>query len=122
MSGAHTINRKAFCLLSRISDLWMCTQTARASELLVLLNSEGAHADSTRARLLAVSDSVDISSALASLSSRNLNKREFFRMIPTLQYLSDLGIHISEAPPSNPSPLILVDLLRINLQNLADSK
>src|SRR3954447_6212576 len=71
----------------------------------------GAHADSTRARLLAVSDSVDISSALASLSSKNLNKRKFFRMIPTLQYLSDLGIHISEAPPSNPSPLVLVDLL-----------
>jgi len=51
MSGAHNINRKV-CLLSRIPDLWMRTQTARASELLVLLNSEGAHADSTRARFL----------------------------------------------------------------------
>jgi len=43
-------------------------------------------------------------------------------MIPTLQYLANLGILISEAPPNNPSPLVLVNLLQINLQKLADSK
>src|SRR4051794_35358956 len=39
MSGVHNTNRKAFCLLANIPDLWLRTQTSRASELLVNLNS-----------------------------------------------------------------------------------
>jgi len=55
MSGAHNINRKAFCLLANIPDLWLRTQTSRASELLVNLNSSrGDHGKSTVARLFAL--------------------------------------------------------------------
>src|ERR1051325_3992845 len=76
MSGVHNLNRKAFCILSRIPDLWMRTQTTRATELLVNLNSEtGDHGKSTVARLLDLTDS-DTSTRLHELSKKILLNEE----------------------------------------------
>jgi hypothetical protein len=106
MSGVHNLNRKAFCILSRIPDLWMRTQTTRATELLVNLNSEnGDHGKSTVARLLDLTDSVDIYQATRALKENPpQRRREFFRFIPTLRYLKTLGVEIQIAPESSQHP------------------
>src|ERR1051325_2678510 len=51
MSTVHTINKKAFCLLAGIPDLWMRAQTTRATELFVNLNTQYClSGETTRAR------------------------------------------------------------------------
>src|ERR1043166_6151033 len=51
MSSVTTLNRSAFLLLSGIPNMWMRTQTTRAAELLVNLNTQYCECGrSTRAR------------------------------------------------------------------------
>jgi len=122
MIGAHNINRMGFCLLANIPDLWFRTQTSRASELLVNLNSSnGDHGKSTVARLFDLTKANGINAAIIYLNSKRLKKRPFFRMIPTLQYLATLGIQISKAPESNKVPLALVEELTAVLQGMLRS-
>src|SRR5215469_6967096 len=64
MSGAHSIN-KGFSFLSGIPDLWHHTLTARATDLIVNLNSlNGDHGRSTRARFLALGKSFQLRDAI----------------------------------------------------------
>src|SRR5438270_6086761 len=39
MSNANSINRKAFCLLAGLPDIWLRTQTTRATVILVNINT-----------------------------------------------------------------------------------
>src|SRR5690348_11958609 len=89
MVGAHNINRGAFCMLARIPDLWMRTQTARATELLVNLNSQnGDHGRSSRARLCDLTESDDLYQAAGAMKVMTFDRtRKHFRFIPTLRYL-----------------------------------
>ena len=99
-SGMHTIgslNKKGFCFLADLPELWLRTQTTRTTELLVNLNTQVcASGRTTRARLcslfhLPASKMVD---AIKFLSSQAINKREHNRIVPTLQYLKKLNINL----------------------------
>ena len=92
MSGAHSLNKSGFCILSGIPDLWMRTQVSRATDLLVNLNSfQGDHGRSTRARLFSLTKSTDIKGASTFLQTKVLKRKKFFRTIPTLQFLKRKG-------------------------------
>ena len=96
MSGSHNINRKAFCLLSGIPDLWMRTQISRATDLLINLNSAyGDHGRSTRSRLFNLTKTADAPSVINFLRTKQLKARKFFRMIPTLKFLQHLDIQLA---------------------------
>src|SRR6185436_4533185 len=71
MSGAHSLNKSGFCILSGIPDLWMRTQVSRATDLLVNLNSfQGDHGRSTHARLSSLTKSTDIQGASTFLQTK----------------------------------------------------
>jgi hypothetical protein len=47
MNSCRNLNRSAFCILSGIPNLWLRTQTSRAAELFVTLNSVNSPAGET---------------------------------------------------------------------------
>jgi len=66
MSMAHSINKKAFCLLAGLPDLWMRMHTARATELLVNMNTKYCLSGrSTRARFCSLTHKTTAKVALA---------------------------------------------------------
>ena len=96
IASGHSLNHMAFCVLAGIPNLWLRTQTARATELMGSLNSTNSAAgSSTRARLCAFTKSRDPSTAAKKLEERKkFPTTNALRMSPTLKYLKDLGIRI----------------------------
>ena len=93
MNTVTTLNSKAFLVLSGIPDLWLRTQTTRASELLVNLNTTYCECGrSTRARLCNLVKFP--ASELKGASSHGINKRKFCRLSSTIQYLKKLNVNI----------------------------
>ena len=124
MSSVHNLNRYAFCLLADIPDLWMRTQSSRATEFLVNLNStNGDHGRTTRARLFDQTGCTNIYQAIESLKSNPpQRRRNYFRFIPSLRYLNSLGIEIGLTPESNDGPLAVTEVLQTVFQKMSDSK
>jgi hypothetical protein len=96
IASGHSVNHMGFCVLSGIPDLWLRTQTARATELICSLNSTNAAAgSSTLARFCAFTKSPDSATAAKNLEKRkNFPRTSALRMGPTLRYIKDLGIRI----------------------------
>ena len=90
MSTVATLNKKAFLVLAEIPDIWMRTQTTRACELLVSLNTNYCEVGrSTIARLCGLAKVPARNSKLAVeelTSLRSLNTRKFCRLASTIQY------------------------------------
>jgi len=80
MSTARTLNRYAFCVLADIPHIWLRTQTARATELMVYLNScNSIVGRSTRARFCALFKTSD-----PAIATRRLEpKRKLTRVTPS---------------------------------------
>ena len=111
MSTIGTLNKMGFCLLADIPDLWLRAQTSRATELLVNLNTKICLSGrSTRARLcnLFSLSASEITSTLQKLASQALKKREYNRLVPTIQYLKSLSINIIAKSAGDEKPLKLV--------------
>ena len=96
ISSGHSLNHMAFCLLADIPDLWLRTQTARATELICLLNSKNSPAgSSTVARLCAFAKSPNVSLATTKLQEmKRFPTSNDFRFTPTLKHLKSIGIQI----------------------------
>src|SRR6185436_19152509 len=96
MSTARTLNRCAFCVLADIPHIWLRTQTARATELMVYLNSCNSIAGrSTRTRFCALFKTSDPAIATRRLEAQTqINSRDPFRMCSSLQYLKILGVNL----------------------------
>ena len=91
-----SLNRSGFCIIANIPDMWLRTQTSRATELICSLNSRNSAAgSSTLARFCACMKSPDPASAAKKFSQRqNFPKESSARMVSTLRYLSSLDIKI----------------------------
>ena len=98
MSTVHSMNRKAFCYLSGIPDLWMRLQTARITDLLVSLNTKNCQSGrSTVNRFCALLKSTNLDQATAKLlTKKRFAQNENFRMVSTLRYLKTIDIAIIE--------------------------
>ena len=122
MSTVGTLNKKAFLLLADIPDIWMRTQTTRACELLVTLNTNYCEVGrSTIARLCSLAKVSARNSRLAvdELNSRrSLNMRKFCRLASTIQYLKNVKIDVAIKEIGDQSPLLLSNNLHNALRDL----
>ena len=103
MSNAHSINRKAFCLLADLPDLWMRTQTSRATDLLVNLNTKYAqNGRSTVARLCALikQSPKNLPSVIQLISSKDNFRCGPNRISTTLKYLKSIGVTLASPVPA----------------------
>ena len=124
MSMAHSINRKGFCILAGLPDLWMRMQTARATELLVNMNTKYCLCGrSTRARfcsLLHLPRS-KIRKATEMLRDKNsINVRSHCRISSTIQYLNNLNMHLVHKEKGDKGPCVLVADIQRVLENRDD--
>jgi hypothetical protein len=96
MSSGHSLNHMGFCLLADIPNLWLRTQTARATELICLLNSRNSPAgSSTVARLCAFTKAANVAAATRKLQEmKRFPTSDEFRFVPTLKHLKKLGVQI----------------------------
>ena len=110
MPSGHLINSNAFCALADIPDIWLRTQTNRASELVVDLNSENSAAGATaRARLCAITKTSDLQSALNVLRrKKNFPRKGHCRMIQSLRHLRKLGASLVTPTESPGDPILQV--------------
>jgi hypothetical protein len=94
--SAYSLNASAFCLLADIPDLWLRTQTTRATELICALNSKNSAAgSSTLARFCACMKSPDPATAARRFSQRKkFPKESDARMVSTLKFLYSMSIKI----------------------------
>jgi hypothetical protein len=114
MKTASTINKKAFCLLAGLPDIWMRLQTSRAAELLVNLNTKHCLSGrSTRARFFSLCDvSVGESKdAIQQLRNATIYKRKNLRISSTIQYLKSLNINFAVKSEGDQGPLHLANEL-----------
>jgi len=104
IANAPSLNRMAFCILADIPDLWMRTQTTRATELLCDLNSRNSTAGlSSVARLCALTKTPDLIAAAKILKERkNFSRKNDFRFASTLRQLKYLGVNLV-SPSLQPS-------------------
>src|ERR1051325_2937124 len=106
-----TLNKKAFLVLAEIPDIWMRTQTTRACELLVSLNTNYCEVGrSAIARLCGLAKVPPRNSRLAVeelTSLRSLNTRKFCRLASTIQYLKKLKIDVALKAIGDQSPFLL---------------
>jgi ribonuclease HI len=123
MSTVATLNKKAFLVLAEIPDIWMRTQTTRACELLVSLNTNYCEVGrSTIARLcdLAKVPPRDSRLAVEELTSlRSLSMRKFCRLASTIQYLKKLKIEVAIKTVGDQSPLLLSIDLHNTMRDIA---
>src|SRR5689334_12356203 len=84
-----------FCLLAEIPNLWLRTQTVRATELICLLNSRNSPArSSTVARLCAFTKTPNVAAAARKLQEmKRFPTSSDFRFVPTLKHLKKLGYY-----------------------------
>src|SRR6185437_5933595 len=96
LASDYSINPMGFCLMATIPDLWLRTQTSRATDLICSLNSKNSAAgSSTLARFCACMKSPDPTSAAKKFSQRKrLPNDSGVRMVSTLKYLQSLDIKI----------------------------
>ena len=94
MNSSRNLNRSAFCILSGIPNLWLRTQTSRAAELFVTLNSVNSPAgETTRARLCSISGQPNVGLAIQRLNALKKFNNET-RLVTSLKYLRQLGLEI----------------------------
>jgi hypothetical protein len=121
-SGMHTIgslNKKGFFLLAGLPDLWLRTQTARTTELLVNLNTQVcASGRSTRARICSLFNlpASKMADAIRTLASQAINKRDANRIVPTLQHLKKLNITLIHKNVGHKKSLKIVSDIKIAIQ------
>ena len=96
MNSCRNLNRSAFCILSGIPNLWLRTQTSRAAELFVTLNSVNSPAgETTRARLCSLSGQPNLGLALQRLNAlKKFSNENENRIITSIKYLKQLGLEI----------------------------
>src|SRR3954468_21331686 len=104
-----TINKKGFCLLAGIPDLWM-RKTTRATELLVNLNTQYClSGETTRARFCSFMGMTDIIPAMRAFEVLGIfNVRATNRMSSTLKYLKSNGLILTNRFEGAKSPARLV--------------
>ena len=110
MLSARNINRKAFCLLAGIPDIWMRTQTSRATDLLVNLNTRYCQSGrSTIARVCALSNKscYELPLAISYLQGKKAPLKGQARVSQTIKYLHQLEITLACPQESNPHPPVL---------------
>ena len=118
MSNAHSLNRAAFCLLADIPDFWRRTQTSRATDLLVNLNTKYCqNGKSTVARLCALArkSTEELRSAISILNEKkSIKVSTASRMSSTLQYLKSVNISLSCPNPTlvTPPAVLLVNEIK----------
>ena len=111
MNTIGTMNKKGFCFLADIPDLWWRTQTTRATEMLVNLNTKYCLCGrTTRARLCKLFQVhvSKINDVVQNLSKQAIKKRECNRLVPTIQYLISLNIKVVCKIKEDKKPLDLV--------------
>ena len=106
-----SLNPFGFCIIADIPNMWLRTQTTRATELLCSLNSRNSAAgSSTVARFCACMNASDPVSAAKKFSQRKKFPSEpSARMVSTLRYLYSQNIKIiyrSDQKSMTTSPLI----------------
>ena len=117
---AHSINKKGFCLLAGIPDLWMRMHTTRATELLVNMNTRYCLSGrSTRARICSLVhlNVKQVAKALDLLKGKKtINKQVDCRISSTIQHLKEENINIIVKKQGDESPISLSADIRRTLE------
>jgi ribonuclease HI len=110
MSSVTNLNRKGFCLLAGLPDIWKRLQTSRATELLVNMNTKYCLSGRTtvaRFCSLTGTSASDVPLAVRLLEQKTINKRQNCRLSVTIQYLKKLEINISNRMAGDRKPLLI---------------
>jgi len=121
MRSFSSINKKAFCLLAGLPDLWMRLHTTRAAELLVNLNTNYCLCgNSTIARFCSLmgTTSRNIAQAMHDFEPKGTcYTHATNRMSSTLKYLKESGITFANRRETAKSPSRLSGLIAGALSN-----
>ena len=119
MRMMHSINKSGFCTLAGIPDIWLRMQTARATELLVSLNTNYCFSDrSTRARFCSIVrlTTQKMSEAVQKIAAKNeIYAREHCRIASTIRYLKKNRINITNKEKGDHKPLELLENIQKTL-------
>jgi ribonuclease HI len=125
MRMSHSINRKGFCILADLPDLWMRMQTSRAIDLLVNINTKySENGRSTRARLcsLVKVSAENVNRAVQEIKKKNrINYTATYRISSTLQYLKNFNVNIASNGGGDQRPLFIVSDIQKTIERFKDN-
>jgi hypothetical protein len=115
MSNANSINRKAFCLLAGLPDIWLRTQTTRATDILVNINTRYCQSGrSTMARICALAGKTcyELKDAITYLQDAKAYLKCRARVSQTIKHLHKLEIKLACPCQSDMHPVTLTSEIR----------